>query len=178
MIAVTAPDGLAAQTFDFRLGPIDMCGGVVLAAESEPGVAFGARVGLADILGRLLLVGIELDWWTAEREESELELRDIVAGVALWRELVNRGALRPFLGLGAAMHSVHASAEGESELLQGSEAAELNGYRVGASGFAGLSVRLSHTGAIWMVLEYRYTTVRRVPHHELRAGARLLPSAG
>jgi hypothetical protein len=175
-IAVMAPDGLAAQTLGFRMGPIDMYGGAVLAAESEPGVACGARVGLADVFGRALLAGIELDWWTAEREDSQLELRDIVAGIALWRELAGRGALRPFLGLGAAVHSVHASGEDGAEFLQSSETAALDGYRVGASGFAGLSFRLSQTGAIWIVVEYRYTAVRRVPFHELRAGVRLLPS--
>lgn len=175
-IAITAPDGLGAQTLGFRLGPLDMHGGAVLASQSEPGVAFGARVGLADMFRRALLAGVELDWWTAQREDLQLELRDVVAGIAVWRELARRGALRPFLGLGAAVHSVHASGEDGAGILQSREAAELDGYRVGASGFAGLSFRLSRSGAIWVLLEYRYSAVRRVPHHELRGGVRLLPS--
>ncbi len=174
-IAILAAEGLGAQTLGFRLGPIDMYGGVVLASESEPGVAFGARVGLADVFHRALLAGVELDWWTVQREDTQLELRDIIVGIAVWRELAT-GALRPFLGLGAAVHSVHASGDGGAQFLQSREAAELDGYRVGASGFAGLSLRLSHTGAIWVFLEYRYSAVRRVSHQELRAGVRLLPS--
>ncbi|KPK83219.1 MAG: hypothetical protein AMS25_00310 [Gemmatimonas sp. SM23_52] len=175
-IAILTPDGLGAQTLRFRLGPIDMHGGAVLASESEPGVAFGARVGLADVFRRALLVGVELDWWTAQRDDMQLEVRDVVVGIAVWRELASRGALRPFLGLGAAVHSVHASGEDGSGFLQSREAAELDGYRLGASGFAGLSMSVSHTGAIWVLLEYCYAAVRRVPHHELRAGVRLLPS--
>ncbi|UCC73491.1 MAG: hypothetical protein JSV86_02720 [Gemmatimonadota bacterium] len=133
---------------------------------------------LLDLFDRALQAGFELEWWTAERSDAELEVRDIVAGVAFLTELSRTGLLRPYLGFAAGLHSVDTSRVGGDRFLEGesAEAERISGCRAGASGFAGLAVRLTGTGSIWLILEYRYTAVSELPHHELRGGARLLAS--
>ncbi len=166
---------LDAQTIKFGFGAVDMYGGVVLAAESDPGVAFGGRAGFADLFNRSLHVGFELDWWTVERQDVELEVRDIVAGLALWKEISAGSVLTPFLGLSAGLHALDASRIGGGRFEDGEspEADRLSGYRMGGSGFGGLTFRMSRTGAIWAVVEYRYTIVSEISHHEIRLGVRL-----
>lgn len=173
-----AAGDLSAQAAAFRVGAIDMFGGAVFVSESERGVGFGARVGLFDFFNRSVQAGIELEWWTAERRDVELEVRDIVFGLAFLSELSRTGTLRPYLGLSAALHSVDTSRLGGERFL-GDEplaAERISGYRAGLSGFTGLGLRLTRTGAIWLALEYRYAAVSQVSHHELRGGARLLVS--
>ncbi len=166
-----------AQTAAFRVSAIDMCGGAVFPSQAEPGVAFGARVGLLDLVAGSLRAGLELDWWTAERQDVELEVSDIVAGIAIWKEL-GTAVLRPYFGLGFALHSVDATLPGGDMPPDGEppESDRISGYKGGASGFAGLTLRLSRTGAFWLILEYRYSAVSEVSHHEARAGARLRTS--
>lgn len=165
----------AAQAVSLEFSAIDMYGGAVFPSKSEVGVAFGARVGLAKLFGGAVAAGIELDWWAAERRARNLEVRDIVVGIALWRDLDLGERVHPFLGAGTAVHSVDASRSDGTRFLEGESlvADRLNGYRVGASAFTGFNIKLTRTGNIWFVSEYRYTTVRRVSHHEVRAGARL-----
>lgn len=167
---------LAAQAVAFRLSGVDMFGGAVLPAESELGVAFGARVGLLDLFARSVHAGLELEWWTAERQDDEFEVRDIVFGLTFLSELARAGLLRPYLGLNVALHSLDTSRLGGERFLEDEPPAaeRISGYRAGGGVFAGLALRLTRTGAIWLLAEYRYTAVARVAHHELRAGARLL----
>ncbi|MGD2153676.1 MAG: opacity family porin [Gemmatimonadales bacterium] len=173
---VLAAGDLPAQAVAFRLSAVDMFGGAVLPAESDPGVAFGARVGLLDLFARSVQAGLEFEWWTAERQDAELEVRDIVFGLTFLSELSRTGPLRPYLGLNAALHSVDTSRPGGERFLDGEPAAaeRISGYRAGGGVVAGLALRLTRTGAIWLLVEYRYTAVARVAHHELRGGARLL----
>jgi hypothetical protein len=172
-------EGLFAQTAAFRVGAIDMFGGAVFPSQSDPGVAFGARVGLFDFFDRSVQAGFELDWWVAEHRDVELEVRDIIFGLAVLKEFNRAGLLRPFLGLGGALHSIDTSRLGGDRFLVGEppEAERISGYRAGASGFAGLALRLTRTGAIWLLFEYRYTAVSEVSYHEVRGGARLLVSS-
>jgi hypothetical protein len=173
-----AARGLTAQAVDFRVGAVDMFGGAVFAPESDPGVGFGARVGLLDLVNRSLQVTLEFEWWTADRQDVELEVRDIVFGLAFLKKLSETAPLRPYFGLSAALHSIDTSRLGGDRFLEDEppEAQRISGYRAGASGFAGIGLRLTHTGAIWLLVEYRYTTVSELPHHEVRAGARLQAS--
>jgi hypothetical protein len=53
------------------------------------------------------------------------------------------------------------------------EADQLEGARLGASGFGGVALRLSRTGTIWLVAEFRYTSITDVPYQEARLGFRL-----
>jgi hypothetical protein len=172
------PKALAAQVIDIRFVTLDMYGGAVWAADSEPGVSFGARLGFADLLGRALHMGVELDWWTAERRDVDLEVRDVMGGLAFWTDVTRSAVLRPFLGVGVSLHSIDTSRKDGSRFEGGEpvEAAQLSGLNVGASGFGGVTFRLSGTGAIWLVVEYRYTVVSQLTNHELRAGLRLLGS--
>ncbi len=153
-----------------------MYGGAVFPTGLDLGVAFGARVGLVDLFGRAFHAGLELDWWTADRQDSRISVRDAIASLSLWRGVGGSGVLRPFFGLSGSLHSLDAAGDDRALLSPGelAEARGLDGYRLGAAGFAGLTVRLSATGAIWLILEYRYAAVSRVSHHQLRAGARLL----
>jgi hypothetical protein len=182
LAAVTAvmlvPTRVSAQLIDIRFVTIDMYGGPVWASQSELGVAFGGRLGFADLFNRALHMGVELDWWTAERAEADLEVRDALGGLAVWRDITSSAALRPFLGLAVALHSIDTSRTDGSGFEGGEslEARQLEGVRVGASGFAGLTLRLSRTGAIWLIVEYRYTIVSEISNQELRAGLRLLGS--
>ena len=173
-----AAEGLSAQPVAFRVSAIDMFGGAVVPSESEPGVTFGARVGLFDFFNRSVQAGLELEWWTAELSDVELEVRDIVFGLAFLSELSRTGLLRPYLGLSAALHSVDTSRLGGARFLEGEPLAaeQISGYRAGLSGFAGLGLRLTRTGAIWLLFEYRYAAVPEISHHEVRGGARLLVS--
>jgi hypothetical protein len=173
------PSRVSAQFVDIRFVAIDMYGGPVWASQSEPGVAFGGRLGFADLFDRSLHMGLELDWWTAGRANTDLEVRDALGGLAVWRDIASSGVLRPFLGLAAGLHSIDTSRTDGTGIENGAsiEARRLEGVRAGASGFAGLTLRLSRTGAIWLIVEYRYTIVSEVSNHELRAGLRLLGSA-
>ncbi|MGD8866758.1 MAG: hypothetical protein PVI01_03995 [Gemmatimonadales bacterium] len=169
-----APECLEAQAIDFRFLGIDMFGGAAWAAESDMGVAFGSRLGFADLIGRRLRLGFELDWWSAEHRAPDLAVRDAMGGLALWIDVGRGHALRPFLGGGASLHWIDVSLEGTAFPDEESLAAEeLEGVRLGASGFAGAALRLSRTGAIWLVVEYRYTSITDLPYHEARLGFRL-----
>lgn len=170
--------GVAAQPVAFRVSAVDMFGGAVFPSKADPGVVFGGRVGLLDLLDRHVQAGLELEWWTAERPDLELEIRDIAFGLAFLKQLSRSGLLRPYLGLTVALHSFDTSQLGGDRFLGGEPPAaqRISGYRAGAGAFAGLGLRLTRTGAIWLVVEYRYVAVSRVPHHEVRGGARLLAS--
>lgn len=151
-----------------------MYGGAVWPENFEIGVAFGARVGFADAIGRWLRVGVELDWWTAQHEIHDLEARDGVVGLAFWRPLFAGSPIRPYLGLGGGLHSVDVSREDGSPVLDGAAATvDVKGVHLGGSLFGGILARLSRTGAIWLVGEYRYSTVSSISNHELRVGFRL-----
>ncbi len=167
---------LPAQTVSLRVSGIDMYGGIVLPQDSDLGVAFGARVGLADLFDGAARAGFELDWWTAKRSGADLKTRDIIAGFAVWKEFGGANLLRPFFGLGTALHAVDVSRADGTRLLAGesAEADRLDGYRMGADVFAGLTLKLTPTGALWLVVEYRYAALSSISHHEIRAGARLL----
>ncbi|MGD2216149.1 MAG: hypothetical protein PVJ64_05310 [Gemmatimonadales bacterium] len=171
-------EGLSAQPVAFRISAVDMFGGAVFPSQTDPGVVFGARVGLFDLFGRSVQAGLELGWWTAERPDAQLEVRDIVFGLAFLKQLAPNRLLRPYLGLGVALHSVDTSRLGGDRFLGGEPlvAERISGYRAAAGAFAGLGLRLTRTGAIWLLFEYRYTAVSQVAHHELRGGARLLAS--
>jgi hypothetical protein len=175
---IVLPGRLDAQFVDIRFVAIDMFGGSVWPDESEVGVAFGGRLGFADLFGSVLHMGIELDWWSADRKNSDLAVRDALAGLAFWSDILRGGGVRPYLGAGVSLHSIDVSrAEGSSfqdgQLL---EAERLRGVRFGASGFLGFAFRLSATGAIWLLAEYRYTAISEIPFHEARLGFRLLGS--
>ena len=172
---VLAPAPLHAQFLDFRFVAIDMLGGVVSVSDTGDGVAFGARFGFADFFGSAK-IGIEADWWTAEHQDPAYEVRDIMGGLAVWEDF-GSAAIRPYLGAGAGIHSIDTSPIDSIGGQLPIQALRLQGVRVGASGFAGFALRLSSTGAIWMVLEYRYTAISQVPYHELRAGLRLAGSS-
>lgn len=169
------PTNLDAQAIDFRFLGIDMFGGAAWAAESQMGVAFGTRLGFADMVGRRLHLGFELDWWSAGRSDPDLAVRDALGGLALWIDIGGGHVLRPFLGGGVSLHWIDVSLEGGATFPDGESLAaeDLEGARLGASGFAGAALRLSRTGAIWLVGEYRYTSITDLPFHEARLGFRL-----
>lgn len=172
MLAV--PRCLDAQLIDFRLVAIDMYGGAVWPADTESGIAFGSRLGFADMFGRFLRLGFELDWWTAELMGTDLEVRDAVGGLALWKD-TPAAAFRGYLGIAGSLHALDISRKDGSRIEDGESpaAAQLDGVRFGASAFAGAMVRITQTGAIWLVGEYRYTAVADLPYHEVRLGIRL-----
>ena len=174
-VLLFAPAPLCAQLLDFRFVAIDMLGGVASVSDTGYGVAFGTRFGFADFFGSARL-GIEIDWWTAEHEAPAYEVRDIMGGLAVWRDF-GSAAIRPYIGAGAGIHSINTSPVDSIGGQLPPQARRLQGVRVGASGFAGLTLRLSSTGAIWLVLEYRYTAISDVPYQELRAGLRLAGSS-
>ena len=130
---------LNAQVIRFRFQGIDMYGSVVLPDNSDAGVAFGTRVNLAELFAGSLAMGLEIDWWTAGRSGVNLDVRNIIGGFSIWRELVAGQLVRPYLGLGAAVNSVDA-VRADSPLLTSAEVCafeSVNGYKLGASGFAG-----------------------------------------
>ncbi len=178
LAVVTAACPLRSQTVDPRFVGIDMLGGAVFPRKSEAGVSFGARLGLADLFGRWLHVGPELGWWTADRRDADLEHRDIAAGLALWKDLRLGNVVRPYLGVSTALHSIDVTGPGGGDVAPADAAlaGSLDGLRFGAGGFLGLALRLTATGAIWLVAEYRYSAVSRTPHQEVRAGVRLAGS--
>jgi hypothetical protein len=174
-IPASLPRQLDAQFIDFRFVGIDMLGGAAWAADSDVGVSFGGRLGFADLVDRTLRLGFELDWWSAERTHADLAVRDALGGLALWFDIARGDVLRPFLGAGASLHWIDVSPSG-AILPPGGELGkeyELEGARLGASGFAGVALRLSRTGTIWLAAEYRYTSIADVPYHEARLGFRL-----
>jgi opacity protein-like surface antigen len=175
---IAAPGRLDAQFIDIRFVAIDMFGGAVWPDESEVGVAFGGRLGFADLFGRTLHMGFELDWWSADRKSSDLAVRDAMGGLAFWVDVVRRGGVRPYLGAGVSLHSIDVSRFDDSG-SQGGQllgAERLDGVRFGASGLLGVALRLTATGAIWLLAEYRYTAISEIPYHEARLGFRLFGS--
>ncbi len=173
---VLFPRYLDAQVVSFRFVALDMYGGAVLPVDSKVGVAFGGRLGFADMFGGLLRLGLELGWWTAQQQEVAIDVNDIAGGLAIWMPLVSEGALRPYIGLGGGFHSVDASPASfavEIPPLLALQLSRLDGVRFGGQAYAGLVLRLSGTGAIWGLLEYRYTAVSRIHNHQFLAGIRL-----
>jgi opacity protein-like surface antigen len=164
---------LHAQVISFRFVAVDMFGGAVAPSGFNAGVAFGARLGFGELLHRAVRFGVEVDWWTARHETPPYELRDILGGIAVWKEFGSTGVVHPYLGAGAAMHSIDTSPVDSTTGSLPPEARRLDGARIGASVFAGVGLRMSWTGTMWLLLEYRYTAISDVPYHELRAGLRL-----
>ena len=81
--------------------------------------------------------------------------------------------------MGTAVHAADVSRiDGSIGDPLSPEAQELDGLRLGISGFGGLTLRLTHTGAIWSIVEYRYNAVPDIANHEIRAGLRLLIRGG
>ena len=184
-ILITAASGLAlsagrlsAQLIDLRFVALDMYGGAAWPADSETGVAFGGRLGFADLFDHFAVMGLSLDWWAAGREIGDLEVRDIAGGLDFWLDLMHSRTLRPYVGIGAALHSIDTSRKDGSRFPDGGspEAERLDGLKFGGSGYAGLTLRLTRTGAIWVIAEYRYNLVSNVSYQELRAGLRLAGS--
>jgi hypothetical protein len=175
---VAVPGRLDAQFIDIRFVALDMFGGAVWPDGSEVGVAFGGRIGFADLFGRALHMGFELDWWSADRKSSDLAVRDAMAGLAFWSDIVGSGAVRPYLGAGVSVHSIDTSRADDAGFPDGQslDSEGLEGERFGASGLLGVALRLSATGAIWLLAEYRYTAISEIPYHEARLGFRLLGS--
>jgi len=180
-VALTAaPSSVVAQAVSFRVASVDMQGSAVFAANSEVGAGFGARLAVAELFGHRLRAGLRFDWWTADRSDSEIELRDVIVGLSFWKSLGSAATIvRPYLGLATAVHSLDASLMGGAPFPgeRPLEADRLEGVRVGASAFTGLSLRLTRTGAIRALAEYRFTALSRPSHHEVRIGARLLLAA-
>jgi hypothetical protein len=107
--------------------------------------------------------------------DSDLEVRDAAAGLDFWVDLTRSRTVRPYLGLGGALHSIDTSRKDGSRFQAGEsqEAARLEGVKAGASVFAGLTVRLTQTGAIWLIAEYGFTVVSNLSYQEVRVGVRL-----
>ncbi|NIR38834.1 MAG: hypothetical protein GWO22_23575 [Actinobacteria bacterium] len=158
-------------------GGATMYGGAVVPEASKVGVAFGARVAFARIIRPDLHLGMAVDWWTAERDARALDVRDIVSGLDLWKDFRLTDLLRPFVGVAVGLHSVDASREEVGD-GQDPRSEAISGFRVGAGGFAGTALRATSTGAIWLVLEYRYSLASRVSNHEIRGGLRILAPGG
>lgn len=173
---MSAPVRLDAQAVKFRFLGVDMLGGAVWPGETGVGVAFGTRVGIADLFDRTIQLGLEMDWWTAELRGTSLDVRDIMGGLSLSRAFAPDSWLAPYLGLGISFHSFNSSFTGTLPPPIGAAetASRLDGLRAGGSGLGGLTLRLTKTGAIRLLLEYRYTLLSELSHHELRAGVRLL----
>lgn len=171
--AALMPAELEAQTVKVRFSGVDMLGGSVWPNDADIGVAFGTRLGIADLFDAAVQLGLEMDWWTAALKGVDLDLRDIMGGIAVWHEFGARSWIRPYLGLGFALHVFDTSSRIEPVGPALVVSDRMDGYRGGASGFGGLAARLSRTGAIWLVAEYRYTAVSGVSYQELRAGFRL-----
>lgn len=175
MALAFAQGSAVAQAARFRFIAADMLGGATFPDESEVGVAFGARVSLVDLFAGAVHLGGELDWWAAARRAAAFDVRDASFGVGFWHEPLAGDLWRPFVGLGAGLHSidVRRDADASSSPEESAEAARLDGVRGGAAIFGGLATRLTGTGAIWLVFEYRYAVVSRLAFHELRLGVRL-----
>jgi opacity protein-like surface antigen len=123
-------------------------------------------------------MGLALDWWAAGREIGDLEVRDAVGGLDFWLDLTNSKTFSPYIGVGAALHSINTSRKDGSQIPDGEspEAERLDGLKFGGSGYAGLTLRITRTGAIWVIAEYRYSLVSNASYQELRAGLRLAGS--
>ena len=179
-VAGLCPAPVTAQLIAPRVASIDVMGGSLLADGSETGVTFGARVAAAELFGAWVRTGVEFAWWTAERRHADIDVRDVVIGLSFWKTLGGPTSLaRPYVGIIAGVHSFTTSRSDGSPFVGPlpHEARRLEGIRLGAGGFAGVSLRLTRTGVIRLLTEYRFTAVSRIPHHEVRAGARLLLSA-
>jgi len=161
-----------------RFVALDMYGGAAWPSASETGVAFGGRLSFADLFERFAVMGLSLDWWAAGRAIGDLEVRDISGGFDFWVDLLKSKSFRPYVGVGAALHSFDTSRKDGSQIPDGElpPTARLDGLKFGGSGYAGLTLRLTETGAIWVIAEYRYNLVSSVSYHELRAGLRLAGS--
>ena len=178
LLRLPAASSASAQSIALRFIGADMYGGLVVPAETDVGFAFGTRIGLLEIPGRAIRAGLVIDWWAADHSGLGLEVRDIVSGVDFWKDFGNASWFRPFAGVGTAVHAADVSRMDGSVAPLPSEAQELDGVRLGVSAFGGVTVRITHTGAIWSILEYRYNAVPDIANHEIRAGLRLLIRGG
>ncbi len=173
-----APTDSRGQGIRFRFHSIDMSGGAVLPENSDVGVVFGTRLDIASLASANNHAGLGLDFWVAGRAGGEVDVRDVVFSLDLSRELASSGFIRPYLGLGGALHVVDAALVDDAPVVETTslEADELDGYRFGVGAFGGLALRATSTGAIWFTLEYRYSVVSDVSNHLLRGGFRLVPA--
>ncbi|NIR45139.1 MAG: hypothetical protein GWN99_12200 [Gemmatimonadetes bacterium] len=164
----------SAQFISLRFVGLDMLGGAVVpGAGTDVGVTFGARFGFGDLFGGFARLGVEVDWWTARHDDPAYEIRNILGGIAIWKEIVGSGPVVPYLGMGGAIHSLDTAPVGRLTDPLPAEARRIAGARLGGSGFGGVAFALSRTRAMWILLEYRYTAVTDIPFQEIRLGFRL-----
>ena len=162
----------SAQTFELAFGGADVYTGMIFPTRSDHGATFGGTVWLGRALHPRIAWGLGLQYASADRLDEAVTVRTIVFSVDLARPLTS-GRLVPYLGLTGGLHSADATvlsqtADPPAEIL----AEDIDGYKLGGGGFAGVVLQLTDTGSIGLLLEYRLVGAPDVTFQAVRGGIR------
>ena len=167
-----------AQTFDFAFRGADVYTGLIFPTRSDRGATFGATVWLGSVLHPRIGWGVGLQYGSADRVDEAVAVRTISFSIDLTRRLAS-GRLYPYIGLTGSLLSADATvlsptSDPPAEFL----AEDLDGYRLGGGGFAGLVFQLTETGSVGFLLEYRLVGAPDVTYQAVRAGIRFAVGGG
>lgn len=173
-----APPLAHAQTFDLAFRGADVYTGLIFPTRSDRGATFGATVWLGRVLHPRIGWGIGLQYGSADRVDEAVAVRTIGFSLDLTRRLAS-GRLYPYLGLTGILLSadatvLSATSDPPAELL----AEDIDGYRLGGGGFAGLVFELTETGSVGFLLEYRLVGAPDVTYQAARGGIRFAVGDG
>ncbi|MGH7544865.1 MAG: hypothetical protein ACREKI_01630 [Gemmatimonadota bacterium] len=167
-----------AQTFDFAFRGADVYTGLIFPTRSDRGATLGATVWLGSALHPRIGWGVGLQYGSADRVDEAVAVRTISFSIDLTRRLAS-GRLYPYLGLTGSLLSADATVlSPTSDPPAESLAEDLDGYRLGGGGFAGLGFQLTETGSVGFLLEYRLVGAPDVTYQAARAGIRFAVGGG
>lgn len=172
------PRAARAQTFDLAFRGAEVYTGMIFPTRSDRGATFGGTLWLGNVLHPRIGWGIGLQYGSADRVDEAVAVRTIAFSIDLTRPLAS-GRLYPYLGLTGSLLSADATVlsptdDPDAELL----AQDIDGYKLGGGGFAGLVFQLTDTGSVGVLLEYRLVGAPDVTFQAARAGIRFSVGGG
>lgn len=161
-----------SQTFDLSFRGAEVYTGMIFPTHSARGATFGGTLWLGTALHPCIGWGLGLQYGSADRLDEAVAVRTIVVSIDLTRPLAF-GRLAPYIGLTGGLHSADATvtstaADPAAEFL----ADDIDGYKLGGGGFAGVVLQLTDTGSVGLLLEYRLVGAPDVTFQAARAGIR------
>lgn len=173
VFALAAADKVPAQGIDLSFRGADVYAGPVFPEAAMPGASFGGVVWLGTAFHPSIPWGLGLRFASADRADARLSVRDVTISLDLAVPLLKSGWVRPYVGITGSLDNVSATPEDEASEIDRFRAEGIDGYKLGAGGFAGFGFPITGTGAVGFLVEYRFVVVPKVTYQEVRAGIRL-----
>lgn len=172
-LLLASPNRAPAQGLELAFRGAEVFMGTVFPTTSERGAAFGGTLWMGRAFHPRAQWGLGLQYGSADRTDGLVSVRDIVFSIDLAVPLAPRARVHPYVGVTGGLHSADALVRGTMmDPAADALADELDGYRLGGGGFAGLIAFLTETGSVGLFLDYRFVAARDLTHQMARVGIR------